>query len=406
MTREELQKLIDESVSKSVKDNVEPLFTKRFTDFQEKLLSGDYHKQPERTPRQKRIQFGRYVRSVAVGKGDLEKAAAFAKRTLEDDFISKALTTAAEAGGAAFVPEDLSTEVIEYLRPLSAVRRLNPTIYPMPNGNLSVPKITGGATAGYRGESTTRKASDVKTGDVKLTHRILDTTVAISKELLLTAAVSVDETLTRDATRGMAQAEDSAFIRGDGTQYTPKGLKNWTLPANVMSGSAATSATDFANILLDVKGVETLLANANIALMEAAYIIAHRTFISLRELLNTNGFPIYPELRTGNVYSATVDGLPKLRGYPVAVTNNIPINLTVSAVNNTTEMYFANMADVVIGEVSAIEVEYSTEASYVDSTGTLVSAFQRGEAVVKLTARHDIGVRHDEAVAYQNKIVY
>lgn len=417
MSQELTQAQIEKILGPAIEKALAPHLAKNNASLAQALLAsgaqnGDFNQGRGRKQFDSRL--GMFLRCMAGGGKSALDGAAFAKRQAEKlgnnprlkanyEWAEKALTTNVMGGGGAFVPEDLLPDVIEYLRPMSAIRRINPTILPNPSGNLHVPKLTNGAVASYRGESTDNKAQTPGTGDVVLTFKILDVVIPISRELIMTASPNVDAVITTDATRAIAQAEDTAFIRGNGSAFSPKGLRNLALPANVIA-TAAAGPNDFANIKIDVSGAESAVANNNVSLMTSAWLMPSQTFINLRDLRNTNGFLFYPSLSEGKMVADNVSDLPHLNGYPVSVSNNIPHNL--GGGSNAGELYFAAASEIIIGEMTTLEVEMSTEASYRDASGTLQSAFTRGELLLKLTARHDIALRHDQAVSVITGTLY
>lgn len=85
-----------------------------------------------------------------------------------------------------------------------------------------------------------------------------------------------------------------------------------------------------------------------------------------------------------------------MRGFPYKSTTQIPINL--GAGENESEIYLADFADVLIGEVPGIEVGASSEAAYHDGAN-LVAAFSLDQTVVKVVMQNDLAVRHAESVA-------
>ncbi|WP_426115549.1 hypothetical protein [Pseudomonas sp. DSP3-2-2] len=44
-------------------------------------------------------------------------------------------------------------------------------------------------------------------------------------------------------------------------------------------------------------------------------------------------------------------------------------------------------------------IDFSKEATYTDSTGAVISAFQRDQTPVRVIAKHDFGPRHVESIA-------
>lgn len=417
MTQELTQAQIEKILGPAIEKALAPHLAKNNANLASALLASGAHNSDNLLVGGRRKQFdtrlGTFLRCMAGGGKSALDGAAFAQRQSEKagnarmkanyDWAAKSLTTNVMAGGGAFVPEDLLPEVIEFLRPMSAVRRIDPTILPNPSGNLHVPKLTNGATATYRGEATSNRSQTPGTGDVVLTFKILDVVIPISRELIMTSSPNVDAVITTDATRAIAQAEDTAFIRGNGSQFSPKGLRNLAVAGNI-NATAASGPNDFANIKVDVSLCESLVAAANVPLMTGAWMMPSTTFINLRDLRNTNGFLFYPSLSEGKMVADDIQGLPYLNGYPVSVTNNIPHNL--GGGSNAGELYFAAASEIIIGEMTTLEVEMSTEASYLDASGTMQSAFTRGELLLKLTARHDINLRHDQAVSIITGTLY
>ncbi|MRE37104.1 phage major capsid protein, partial [Klebsiella pneumoniae] len=82
--------------------------------------------------------------------------------------VSMAINTAAASGGV-LIPQNLHSEVIELLRDRTIVRKLGARSIPLPNGNMALPRLAGGATASYTGEGKDAKTSEARFDDVKLT---------------------------------------------------------------------------------------------------------------------------------------------------------------------------------------------------------------------------------------------
>ena len=115
-------------------------------------------------------------------------------------------------GGGFLVPEEYSTELIEYLRPLSVIRSMNPVIVPMPVGSISIPAMTGGATAEYIGEGSNIAVSQPAFGQIKLTWKKLATLVPISNDLIRFSSPQADAIVRDDLVAAMAQREDAALF--------------------------------------------------------------------------------------------------------------------------------------------------------------------------------------------------
>ncbi|ENU2135518.1 phage major capsid protein, partial [Salmonella enterica] len=125
----------------------------------------------------------RMVMSIAAAKGDLAMASNFAASELNDQKLAAVINTSADSGGA-LIPQNMRNEVIELLRDRTIVRKLGARSIPLPNGNMSVPRLAGGSTAGYVGEGRDVKASGASFDDVKLSAKTLICLVPVSNQLI------------------------------------------------------------------------------------------------------------------------------------------------------------------------------------------------------------------------------
>ncbi|WP_425855832.1 phage major capsid protein [Aeromonas veronii] len=334
--------------------------------------------------------FARMAMAVAAGKGDLQLAEQFAAKEIGDQQVAMAISTAAGSGGA-LIPENLHSEVIELLRPKTIVRKLGARVLPLPNGNLSMPSLTGGATSGYVGEGKDVRATASSFGDVKLSAKTMITMVPISNQLIGRAGYNVEQLVLGDCIASMAVREDKGFLRDDGTNDTPTGFKPVATAAGRViewSGEATLTTID---IYLDKLILQ--LMNSDSMMISPGWGMSPRTWMKLFGLRDGNGNKVYPEMASG-----------LLKGYPIAHTNTIPANLGTG--QNESEIYFADWNDVVIGEQDNMTVDFSTEATYVDADGNLVSAFARNQSLIRLVGNHDVGFRHPEGLALGTKVTW
>lgn len=376
MTVEELRKMIKEIVSESVA----PLRQQQ-TDWAAKIFA-----QPQPAvvvrPEDKGLQAARYIRALAAGKGDPERAARYVRQVWQDETLAKALSESTLAEGGALVPTQYVTEIIELLRGQAVVRSSGATILPMNSGSASIPKLTGGATANYVGESQNITKSQQSTGQLLLSAKKLAALVPVSNDLLRDASPNSDTIVRDDLVSAMGLREDLGFIRDDGTEYKPKGMRYWAAAANVF----ASTGTTLAQVTADVAKMVNKLESADVRFIRPGWIMTPRSKWFLWQLLDANGNPVFrAEIAQG-----------KFMTFPLKVTTQIPNNL--GAGSNESEVYLADFVDMVIGENTQLIIDVSTEAAYHDGTN-VVAAFSRDETVVRAIARHDFGSRHDESIA-------
>jgi HK97 family phage major capsid protein len=334
--------------------------------------------------------FARMAMAVAAGKGDLQLAEQFAAKEIGDQTVAMAISTAAGSGGA-LIPENLHSEVIELLRPRTIVRKLGARVLPLPNGNLSMPSLTGGATSGYVGEGKDVRATASSFGDVKLSAKTMITLVPISNQLIGRAGYNVEQLVLGDCIASMSVREDKAFLRDDGTNDTPTGFKPVATAAGRVIEWAGEANLTTIDTYLDKLILK--LMNSDSMMITPGWGMSPRTWMKLFGLRDGNGNKVYPEMAAG-----------LLKGYPIAHTNTIPANLGTG--QNESEIYFADWNDVVIGEQDNMTVDFSTEATYVDTNGDLISAFARNQSLIRLVGNHDVGFRHPEGLALGTKVTW
>ncbi len=334
--------------------------------------------------------FARMAMAVAAGKGDLQLAEKFAAKEIGDQQVAMAISTAAGSGGA-LIPENLHSEVIELLRPQTAVRKLGARVLPLPNGNLSMARMTGGAQSSYVGEGKDARATSSQFGDVKLSAKTMITMVPISNQLIGCAGFNVEQLVLDDCISAMSVREDKAFLRDDGTNDTPTGFKHFATAAGRVKEWSGTVGLTTIDEYLD--GLILMLMASDSKMVMPGWALSPRTWMKLFGLRDGNGNKVYPEMSQG-----------LLKGYPIVHTNTIPSNL--GAGTNESEIYFADWRDVVIGEQDNMTMDFSTEATYVDTNGDLVSSFARNQSLIRLVGNHDVGFRHPEGLALGTKVTW
>lgn len=327
----------------------------------------------------------RMVSALAAANGDIGRAASLAASRGYGDDVSAALSTATPGGGGVLVPQSFSQELIELLRPQSVVRSLGTRSVPLVNGNMTIPRVKGGAVVNYVGSDADIPTSDMSFADLKLSAKTLVGLVPVSNDLIAFSGTSdsVDQIVAGDLSQAVALREDKAFLRDDGSADTPKGLLHWALTTAKLPAS---DGGTLQKVDLDLGRAQLCLRNANSNFVKPGWVMSPRTYTFLESLRDGNGNKAYPELAGGT-----------LKGYPVRMTTQIPDNL--GAGGDASEIYLADFGDCFIGETGTFTIDISREATYKDSNGNTVSAFQRRQTLIRVVAQHDFGPRHQENIA-------
>lgn len=357
------------------------------------------------------VTFARYLRALAAARNDKEKAVKIAKgwgysevaEGLEKS-IEKAMAAGDPTAGGFLVPQEFSQDVIELLRASGVVRSLGPTVMPMTTGAVKVPRITAGTAASYVGENTNIAKSQLAVGQLSLTFKKLAVLVPISNDLLRYSAPSADGIVRDDAVRAMSAREDLAFIRGDGTDGTPRGLRSWIAAANRFD---AESTVSLAGVTSDLGNCMRVIMdqNINLVLQQGAtgaidvrpgWIFSPRTWKYLTTVQTANGqYAFRDEMLRGTLW-----------GFPYRVTTQVPTTMTsagASTGGTLSEVYFGAFAHAVIGESLGLIVDASQDAAYHDGSN-VVAAFSQDQTVIRVMAEHDFALRHEGAFALIEKV--
>lgn len=338
--------------------------------------------------------FARMIMAMASAKGDNERAIKWAEDTYGKDSaapVVKALQTDSVQAGGFLVEEAVSSEVIELLRPASVVMSMSPQMIRMNTASFQIPKLTGGAAASYIGEGDDILATQPTGGLVRLTFRKLAALVPMSNDMLRYAAPGTETIVRDDLVAGLAQRGDLGMLRDNGTSDTMVGLRYQVPSANVIP---ANGTVNLQNVTYDLGQCILALLEANVRMLRPGWIFAPRVAMFLMTIRDGNGnFAFREEMMQGRLW-----------GYPYKTTNQIPVNL--GGGSDETEIYFADFADVVIGEGMQMQIDTSVEATYRDSNGNLVSAFSRDQTVVRAIMEHDLQMRHNESIVILDAVTW
>jgi HK97 family phage major capsid protein len=181
------------------------------------------------------------------------------------------------------------------------------------------------------------------------------------------------ENVVRDLLlREFANVEDKALLQGTGANFAPKGLRYLAKTVN-----AATSTPTNAQIAADLLGLVSALTAANVPMLAPTWFMTNTAREFLLTLPSSSGVFQFPDVSAGT-----------LMGYPVASSTSVPSGVVI----------LADMSQFLLGQ-SELTVTLMPGATYTNSAGTRVSAFDTDTSVIKLVMGIDCALKHDEAAA-------
>lgn len=278
------------------------------------------------------------------------------------------------AGGNLVATELRSDSFIDMLRNAMALEQLGITTLTDLNGNIAIPRQTGGATAYWIAEGASVTESQQAFDQVSLTPKTVGAFTDMTRQLLLQSSISIEQLVRRDLATILALEMDRAGINGSGSSNQPRGIMNTSGIGSVVGGTNGAAPTYDHTVDL-----ETAVANVNAAAGNLGYLTNTKVRGKLKKtqmFSGTNGYPVWEK---GN----------ELNGYKAAVSNQVPSNLTKgSASGICSALLFGNWADLIMGLWGGLDVLVNP---YINSgTGTVrIEVFQSA----------DIACRHPESFA-------
>lgn len=194
---------------------------------------------------------------------EAEASAAVAKRMGRDPegvFIPmevqrRDLSAGTASAGGYLVETVNGGDFISQLRNRSVLRQMGATVLSGLQGNVTIPKQTGPATAYWLGsESTAATESQQTFGQMSLVPRNVAAYTEVSRQLLMQSDPSADLLVMSDLAQVVALAVDAAGMAGSGTSGQPLGIHG-------QSGVGAVTGTSIA--YAGIVQFQTIVAAAN-----------------------------------------------------------------------------------------------------------------------------------------------
>ena len=309
-------------------------------------------------------------------------------------------------GGGVLVPPEYSTEIIDLLRPQVVLRKADPTVLTLTSPQFFQPRLAGAATAYYEGENQAIPTSQETFEQLSLAAKMLTALVPVSNLLLNDSNPSAEQVIRKDLAKVIALKEDKQFLYGTGSNTAPTGLVNQPGILSLTTATNGTAAT-YNMVTNFVEALDT----ANIPDSGKRCWFAHPKLKKMfLQVVDGYGRPIFANFNDVQNASLLSDGhggtvrVPSLEGYPFLMTTQSPLGTT--GTGTTTPLMLVDMEYVKIGQIGAMEIAVSTEATYVDTNGNIVSAFASNQSLFRVIWRHDVALDHAVAVCVENDVLY
>lgn len=212
--------------------------------------------------------------------------------------VSDILQEGVDTDGGYLVPEEYDARLIEVLEEENIVRSLATVI-----GTSGSHKINIAATnpaAAWIDEGQALTFGDATFKQILLDAHKLHVAIKVTEELLNDNAFNLDDYIVRQFGKALANAEEDAFLNGDGTGK-PTGIFNQTNGGTFALEVTAIKSDDLINLVHALKRPYR---------KSAAFIINDKLIATIRKLKDNNGAYIWQQ--------SYQEGEPdRLLGYPI-----------------------------------------------------------------------------------------
>lgn len=277
----------------------------------------------------------------------------------------------ASAGGNLVATDLLAASFIELLRNSTEVMQRSRLLTDL-NGNVAIPRQTGGATAYWVSESGSPTESAQAFDQVTLAPKTVGAFVDFSRKLMLQSSIDIESFIRGDLAKVLGLEIDRVAINGSGTAPEPRGILNTSGIGSVAGGTNGAAPT-WGNIV----DLESAVANANADVGSLYYITNTKVRGKGKQTVKATNTAEF--IWSGN----------GMNGYEGLVTNQVPSNLTKGTSSGVcSAIIFGNLADLIIGMWGGLDLMVDP---YTGSTSGTVRVVALQDV--------DVAVRHAESFA-------
>lgn len=284
-------------------------------------------------------------------------------------FEKRVLTTAAPVGGPGgkIIAQDYrGDQYIDLLRSKLVTQARGATVLSGLQGNVTIPKGTKSAVAGWVAENGAISASDLEFDSLDMTPKHVGALTEYSRNMAQQASPDVENLIRNDFSAVLARALDLAALVGGGSNE-PDGLIAAGIDDSVSMATPSWSA-----VLDLINQVEEADA------MGTGFVMRPLVAKKLRSTPKVDS--------TDSVM--IMESPDELAGYPVSRSTQVPIDATPDP--DTTSIIFGQWSDLLIGYWSAFDLLVNPYES---------SAYAKGNIMVRGMLTADVAVRRLQSFA-------
>jgi HK97 family phage major capsid protein len=256
-------------------------------------------------------------------------------------------------------------QYIEPLRNALLARQLGVRVLSGLRGNVTVPKAGTSTVSGWVAENSALSPSDMTFSNVGLTPKHVGALSEMSRQLIQQSDPTIEQLLRDDLAFGIAQAIDSALIRGGGS-HEPSGVI-----ATLASPNGTLATPTWTQALKIVDHVES----ANALSPSHAWLLVSSSKAKLASTLKVSA-----DAGAGFIYE---NG--QIAGFNAYVTKQL------DGGSAGHDVIFGDWSQVLLGIWSELDILVNPFAE---------TAYSKGNVLIRAMASCDIALRHSEAFVW------
>lgn len=363
----------------------------------------------------KGVEFARYVKALAMAKGNTSAAYEIAKANYPDQpRIATVLKAAVSAGtttdptwaGPLVEYQAFAGDFVDFLRPQTIIGKFGangiPALFQVPF-NVKIPGQTSGGSAAWVGEGAPKPLTKFDFSTVELRWAKVANIAVLTDELVRFSNPSAD-TLVRNAlAAAIIERIDIDFVdpaKAAVANVSPASITNGITPV-ASHGSTA------ADIRADVAAVFGKFIQARMSPTSGVWIMGSTTALALSQYRNALG---QQEFNGVSLNGGTFEGLPVIvSDYVPAGAGGSPTVGSLLILANASDIYLADDGQVVVDASREASLQMDSAPSNHSGTptaATMVSMFQTNSIAIRAERFINWQRRRAAAVAYVSNVAY
>ncbi len=271
-------------------------------------------------------------------------------------------------GGNLVSTELLSGSLIDQLQNLMLLKQMGIQVLDGLVGNITIPRVTGGATAYWLGENGKPTESSATIDQVGMVPKTVAAFTQLSRAFIQQSSIGAEAFAQYQLALALALEIDSKGIAGDGTNNTPIGIMNTTGVGAVVMGANGDVISWTKIVEMWKTPTKANARQGNLGWLTNSNVIADGM---TTEKFANSGKELIPGEFDQN-------GFTKIMGYKAGVSEQVPSNLTKGSSSGVcSSMIFGDFSQLIMGLWGGLDI--------------LVDPYTEGESgAVKIIAHQSV----------------